>query len=512
MRTKSLLYAAAVAMACLSCARGTEDSGLLKPGTKMEFTADWADEKDTDSRTVLQDDGTSIWWSANEEINVFIGNDVSAKFVSTNTQPQGVVSFVGNVLIGVTEQEGAFPGYWAAYPYDAENSCDGQSITLSLPCIQEGKANGFADKFFPAVARSNNFLLSFWNVCGGARFSVTREGIRRIVFRSNDGSPMSGKVQLSCGEDNKPQILDFAEPVDSVVVKAPEGGFVPGTNYFAAMLPHAHAEGLTATLYTADRYAVKVMDDPIVVKRSVFGMLDSIDEGLTDWEEYEPEKQILKILNSIYFGAESTTKSSFSDHMSDNPIPAGTEIWINDKIYTIPESREIAVPAAQRYYLGYPADNVSWTEGCVAVDFPSTVIDRSCAFYGYCEYTQQSAEVQLSCLTGFLDIIASSGFSWVRVTVNSDAQLAGYCLYGPMQDYTFGDQGSFPGLFYNSAVLYDNDGDNEVVLAISPQSFSYLKMEFFNQDNQLLATKEASRSWTCNAGTISVARVNISLN
>ena len=161
MRTKSLLYAAAVAMAGLSCARGTEDSGLLKPGTKMEFTADWADEKDTDSRTVLQDDGTSIWWSANEEINVFIGNDVSAKFVSTNTQPQGVVSFVGNVLIGVIEQEGAFPGYCAAYPYDAENSCDGQSITLSLPCIQEGKANGFADKFFPAVARSNNFLLSF---------------------------------------------------------------------------------------------------------------------------------------------------------------------------------------------------------------------------------------------------------------------------------------------------------------------------------------------------------------
>ena len=81
-----------------------------------------------------------------------------------------------------------------------------------------------------------------------------------------------------------------------------------------------------------------------------------------------------------------------------------------------------------------------------------------------------------------------------------------------MQDYTFGDQGSFPGLFYNSAVLYDNDGDNEVVLAISPQSFSYLKVEFFDQDNQLLATREVSKSWTCNAGTISVVRVNISLN
>ena len=280
MKAKTLLYAAVVAAVSVSCTREAEESGLLNSGIDLEFTAEWADEKDADSRTVLQEDGTSIWWSANEEINVFIGKDVSAKFVSTNTQPQGVVSFVGNVLIGAAEQNDTFPGYWAAYPYKAENSCDGQSLTLSLPYIQKGEANGFADKFFPSVARSNNFLLSFWNVCGGARFSVTREGIKRIVFKSNDGSPMAGKVKVGFGEDNKPQILEFTEPVDSVVVNAPEGGFIPSTHYFAAMLPQTHEQGLSVTLWMADKKADKAISQSISIHRSAFGLLNEIDKGL----------------------------------------------------------------------------------------------------------------------------------------------------------------------------------------------------------------------------------------
>ena len=280
MKAKSLLYAAVAAIACISCTREAEESGLLNSGTEIEFTAEWADGNNADSRTVLQGDGTSIWWSANEEINVFIGSDVSAKFISTNSQPQGVASFVGNVLIGVAEQSNPFPGYWAAYPYNAENSCDGQSLTLSLPDTQEGKANGFADKFFPSVARSNNYLLSFWNVCGGARFSVTQEGVTKVIFKSNDGSPMAGKVKVGFGEDNKPQILEFPEPVDSVVVNAPEGGFIPGTNYFAAMLPQTHVQGITVTLYTATQRASKIIANPVTVKRSIFGTLSNLDEGL----------------------------------------------------------------------------------------------------------------------------------------------------------------------------------------------------------------------------------------
>ena len=73
MKAKSLLYAAVAAIACLSCTREAEGTAQLGEGIELEFTAAWADAKDADSRTALQEDGTSIWWTPNEEINVFSG-------------------------------------------------------------------------------------------------------------------------------------------------------------------------------------------------------------------------------------------------------------------------------------------------------------------------------------------------------------------------------------------------------------------------------------------------------
>ena len=102
MKAQSLLYAAVAAIVCLSCTREAEGTTTLAEGIELEFTAAWADEKstsdaETDSRTVLQEDGTSIWWTPNEEINVFFGTGASGRFVSTNTEPKPVVSFHGTL-------------------------------------------------------------------------------------------------------------------------------------------------------------------------------------------------------------------------------------------------------------------------------------------------------------------------------------------------------------------------------------------------------------------------------
>jgi hypothetical protein len=98
---------------------------------------------------------------------------------------------------------------------------------------------------------------------------------------------MAGTVNVSFGDDNKPQILEVSDAIDSVVVNAPIGGFIPGTNYFVAMLPQTHEQGLTVTLYTATKRAIKTLDKSITVHRSAFGTLDNVDEGL----EYEDYKQ-----------------------------------------------------------------------------------------------------------------------------------------------------------------------------------------------------------------------------
>ena len=287
MKAQSLLYAAVAAIVCLSCTREAEGTTTLAEGIELEFTAAWADEKstadaETDSRTVLQEDGTSIWWTANEEINAFFGSRFAGRFTSTNTSTVATAAFQGtlNVLIGTIEEEGDLSKYWAVYPYNANNTCDGHSVTLTVASEQTASAGTFADKFFPAVANSKTLELAFYNVCGGARFSVTQEGVTKVIFKSNDGSPMAGKIKVGFGGDNKPQILEITNPVDSVVVDAPEGGFVPGTNYFAAMLPQIHAEGITIILRTQDKKATRVLENAITVNRSSFGVLDDVDSGL----------------------------------------------------------------------------------------------------------------------------------------------------------------------------------------------------------------------------------------
>jgi len=319
MKYKALLYATAVALiGILSCSRETVESEIPESTeVELEFTASWAGEENT--RTALQADGTSIWWTSGEEINVFFGTGASGKFVSENTEPQPVVSFHGTLstIVGGMETGGDKPAYWAVYPYNASNTCDGESVTLSLPSNQMASGGSFADHFFPAVATGETYSLAFYNVCGGARFSVAQEGITKVVFESNDGSPMAGKVRVGFGEDGKPVVLDITDGESSVVVNAPAGGFVPGVNYFASMLPQAHNSGITVTLYTATKKATKTISSPITVKRSVFGKLDNVDAGLSSWEAYDQETEGGGTRSGLYLGI----------------------IGFNDQLYTMPITR-----------------------------------------------------------------------------------------------------------------------------------------------------------------------------
>lgn len=270
---------------CLfSCTREEESSEMLSAEADMEFTAIWAEQDD--SRTLLQGDDGEIWWLPSEKINVFYGNAYSGQFTSTNSAPAAVTQFRGKLdyFSGDIETSSAPMSYWAVYPYDAANTCDGQSVTLRVPDVQTGVSESFADKFFPAVAQSGGVDLSFYNVCGGARFSLVTPGVEKVVFRSVDGSPMAGVVRIGFSDAHKPLIQEIIEPIDSIVVNAPGGGFVPGTHYFATMLPQTHVKGLDVQFYSYYKSASRVLDKSIIIRRSTFGLLDNLDEGLN----YDP--------------------------------------------------------------------------------------------------------------------------------------------------------------------------------------------------------------------------------
>ena len=233
------------------------------------------------------------------------------KFTSTNTAPQSTATFTGKL-----EGEG-IGDYIAVYPYypfhEQGTAMDGSEYGMGyvvlhmIEPVQQGVEGSFAIKTTPAAAVSSTNELVFHNICGGVRFSITQSGVKKVTFSSIDGSPMSGIAYIVVGEDGIPVAMmggmggegEGAPPYQSFVdVIAPEGGFVPGKNYYAIMAPQTHANGIKITLYGDGVKAERSLSGPITVKRSVFGKLDNIDEAL-EYKSPVPVPEIVDLGLSV---------------------------------------------------------------------------------------------------------------------------------------------------------------------------------------------------------------------
>ena len=274
---KHVILLSAAAVLLFTCTR--EYDQVIQTGETITFTAAWAGSDET--RTILQSNGTSVWWETGAQINVFFSDKASGKFTSTNSQAQAIVDFQGSlpIVVGSVETENPPHAYWAVYPYNAANSCHGESVILTVPSAQTAKEGTFADKMFPSIATSTNFYLAFYNVCGGVRFTVANEGIASVTFKANNGESLAGKVQV--GFDGVPVIQNVIEENSEVVVNAPSGGFVPGKKYYAALLPQTLSKGVSLTFKKTDgKVASTSIDNSIIINRSRFGKMEEKDKGL----------------------------------------------------------------------------------------------------------------------------------------------------------------------------------------------------------------------------------------
>lgn len=292
MNKHVILLSAAVVL-LFSCTR--ESDQVIQPGETITFTAAWAGSDET--RTILQSDGTSVWWESGAQINVFFSDKASGRFTSTNTQSQAIVDFQGSlpIVVGSVETENPAHAYWAVYPYNAANTCDGESVTLTVPSTQTAVEGTFANKMFPSIATSTSFHLAFYNICGGVRFSVANEGISSITFKANNDESLVGTVQV--GFDGVPVIQNVIEGNSEAVVIAPTGGFVPGRFYFAALLPQTLSKGVSLTFKKEDgKVASTSLDNSITINRSRFGKMEEKDINLEfkeDGSGHEPSDIIV---------------------------------------------------------------------------------------------------------------------------------------------------------------------------------------------------------------------------
>ena len=276
---KSIFSLAIFAILFVSCQ--TEKQDMIEDGIPApEIIA--SVETNSTTRTLISVDeegeGT-IYWTPADQINIFYGT-TSTLYTSQNTENATTAVFLTSAIIGSTES--ASTNIWGLYPYDEDAVCNGTAVTTNLPDTQYGVPGTFDDDLYITLAHSTSNALKFFNVCGGIKFSLSREDITSVSFRGNNNEDLAGDITLTFEND-----LPKAAVVNGVkeVTLTPKAGqtFAKDVNYYLILLPGTLSGGFTMT-FTTSNGAVGTFNytaNSITIKRSIFSKKAEIDTFAT---------------------------------------------------------------------------------------------------------------------------------------------------------------------------------------------------------------------------------------
>lgn len=317
-------------LALMACSRFDEQE--IFETKELVFTAT---REESDTKTVRV--GTDVLWSPGDAISIFFrsGDNGGSKFTAQNTTENvAIAQFKGtiDVLSGGGESEDGEFWFWGIYPYSGQNSCDGSSITTVIPTQQTGKAGTFADNTFITMARSKGLNLAFYNICSGVKFTLTRDDIKEVKIRGNNGEDIAGKIKAVWDANGKPAITEYIEGAKEVSVTAPGGGtFATGTEYYLVLAPTLFTGGFTMSIKTSDdKLGMFVYENSRQFKRGIFINVSDLDTRVASWVNMVPK-------NISEDGGEVTLEFS-SDLPCHAVIPLEAQSWIS----VAPESKTVA--------------------------------------------------------------------------------------------------------------------------------------------------------------------------
>lgn len=334
---KKILYIFIALAAVAVCACNKEKADAPVQEVQLTFTASWGDEALT--KTMLDTlDNTKVLWSPDEFIKVFSGN-MAGVFYSINAKPSRTIEMRGGLVPLNGAATGSVSGtYWAVYPSNLAQSCNNDaSVTLNIPSSQTGAEETFAQNMAPAVAVSNNFHFTFYNVCGGIRFTVNEPGIKIVQFGSVDGEALAGNVTVEKDPTTQlPTVLTVNSGIPYVSVTAPDSTFVPGHHYFAMMLPtQPLTNGLTVQCVKTSGSGLRTVNSTKgkKVTRSRFGMLDQVDSGM--WTSTPATPDYVNLGFGVYwatFNLGADTPEGFGSYYAwGETEPKDSYTWDNYK-------------------------------------------------------------------------------------------------------------------------------------------------------------------------------------
>ena len=322
--------AASAMLLGVSCSRQEIDTteSFDNNGCFMTFNAVIGDS-DATRTAFISDDVSSSWpiyWTPGDAINIFYGGKSSARFETSDefTTPGPRSEFIGYLQAATGTADGSggntTQNFWAVYPYDENNTCDGTSVTLSVPSEQLGVAGTFANNLNPTLALSPNLGLSFYNIGSWFIFTLTQENVVSATLKGANGETLVGKIKVSMDNDNRPRIDEIIEG-KTLVTMTPEGGSFQTSQYYCmVILPGTFENGLILTLTKEDgakaECTVKPKDgSPMVIKRSEWARKKNADSGL-EWNHSINGHDYVDMGNGMLWATMNVGAQSITDYGS----------------------------------------------------------------------------------------------------------------------------------------------------------------------------------------------------
>ena len=273
----------------------------------------------------------TIYWKPEDCINVFFGTE-KIKYYSTNEEN------ATNVVFDTTEDlDGKladFSNIWGLYPYNANAFSDGLSVCTTIPASQQCIDDSFDTDLFPMLAHSGSNKLHFKNICGGIKFSLSRDDIKTISFRGNNNEDIAGRIRVVMEDDGQP--ITSIESGEKKITLTPKGGdtFNSGVYYYIVILPCELTNGFTMTFETSEEIGTFIYNEKsISIKRSVFSKKNNID-SYASYKVIIPEGVVDMGLSVMWATCNigATSPEEYGDYYAWGETETKTEYtWANYK-------------------------------------------------------------------------------------------------------------------------------------------------------------------------------------
>ena len=250
-----IAFAVALAMVSASCAK-EEKAPVASVKSNLETVTYNVNPEALKSSL----DGKTVSWTDGDKVNVFDDLGTAGLY--------GTIT--GNVL---TAQVGSgATKIYVSYPYNADASFSGGTITTTLPSAQKAVAGSFDTNANLCVAwgGKDDETLQFLNAGTIVRMKVKDSDIKEVKVIGANNEAITGGADIALtGESSASGDIATTPKSEGVAYAVLNGSFTAGTEYDLCVLPQALPNGINIVLTnSASKLANKAVDMSLVFERN----------------------------------------------------------------------------------------------------------------------------------------------------------------------------------------------------------------------------------------------------